>query len=312
MAFCAPIELPESSAANKCNSRCSLLYDYPTTTLQYEFKNEYLKIKPDSNSESVTFDSVKYSVKEARVYSSALHKYPNSNDNIGELVIEHNSTSGGKTLIICIPIKLQSLDAGPTTPLDKIMKFATTDSGTIDIPNFGLNKLIPKTLRETVNGGYYTYKGPPLDSCVATSTIDYIVFDIDKTNCPKISQPTYDKLQSTLTESDFDTKPAGDEQTVSYSTTPPSNTPLGDADEIYIQCTPTDATSTSEETLVAADTPYNLDGLKWTFNWNDVMNHPALLFIIGILMMALFMYICKKIINMISVLGEKMGSFKIS
>ena len=271
-------------------------------------------MKPESNSESVTFNSTKYSVKEARVYSSALHKYPNSNNNIGELVIEHNSTSGGKTLIICIPIKLQSSDAGSTTLLDKIIDRAKTDSGTIYIPNFGLNKLIPETLRESLNGGYYTYKGPQLNNCnnVATSTIDYIVFDIHKTNCPKISQTTYDNLQKLLNSNQTQPAPAGDEQTVSYSTTPPSNTPLGDADEIYIQCTPTDATSTSEETLVAADTPYNLDGLKWTFNWNDVMNHPALLFIIGILMMALFMYICKKILNMISVLGEKMGSFKIS
>ena len=250
-------------------------------------------------SSPVTFNSNKYTIDDIRIYPSALHKYPNSG-NIGELVIRHSSTNNGKTLIMCIPIKSSSVETGPQTSLEKMIELVDTDQGTINIPNFKLNTLIPITPIVSTKGGYYAYNGPPnLDNstCSNNKNTQYIVFDIDNKDCPKISNKTYEKLKTLVTPQSWNPKPPVDGQTVSYSKTRPS-VELN-SDEIYIDCQPIDSTtSKSEEILVAADTKYNLKGLKWS--WNDIMNHPALLFIIGILMMALFMYICKKIIYVVT------------
>ena len=118
-----------------------------------------------------------YNVDEIRVFSPSLHTY-NGEHADAEFIIHHINNSGGKNLIVCIPISSNlglpgNASTQLTTVINSMSKMGNNpdEGGNIQGLNFNLNNFIP-------NNYFYTYTATrPFYPCI--KCIDYIVFEMD-------------------------------------------------------------------------------------------------------------------------------------
>ena len=112
-----PVDIVHPDHITPCYEKCKLLYNFKLSGIAATNKNNYLSIEPsDKTSTSVIYSSSdvgncnnggtgNYGVEEIRIFHPSLHTYQGSKAE-GEVIIYLNNMSGGRNLIICIPITL--------------------------------------------------------------------------------------------------------------------------------------------------------------------------------------------------------------
>jgi hypothetical protein len=172
----------------------------------------------------VIYNTISYEVSRIAVVSPSYHKYEGKQTN-AEMIIYHTPVLGGLNLNVYIPITISSNTDEPSNILSKIIKdtanFASTTgkTTTVTIPNFTLNKLVPKK-------EFYSYTDPnSKSSCIVYNKKYSInISTSDATTLNQIIRP-------------FKAIAYGD---YLYKNTKGPNTALDEMDDqIYIKCNPT-------------------------------------------------------------------------
>jgi hypothetical protein len=182
---------------------------------------------PYDGSSQVTFNSMSYTPRYINIFKPALHSFNGTKAN-AELIIFHTS-QGGQGLLVCIPII--STDSNDPTYLNQIIDQIPDqgeDEANINIPNFNLNNVIPKS-------PYYFYKNNLIWNCTSRTIYNYVVFNPSQGSV-SVSSAMLKKLGSMIQPLGL----SGEFKGIVYynvnGTT--SNNQLGD-DQIYIDCKPT-------------------------------------------------------------------------
>lgn len=224
MSCTAPINIIRTEA-DQCSLKCLLWYNYGNSSCTVTNQSDSLLIRYDGSSD-VMFNSLKYNPTEIRIYKPSIHTFDGQYAD-AEMVITHTSDNGG--LLICIPIvsnKNANASTG-TNLLDDIIKHAPRqkDSTTLNIHDFNLNFLIPKS-------AYYSYTGTiPYGTC-GTAQYQYVVFPKQSI---QIQKDTLDALGGLIHDSYISVHPGQCYYNEKGTT---QNGFSGDG-QIYIDCQPT-------------------------------------------------------------------------
>ena len=183
-----PINLEHTD--NKCFNKCRFSYDFKNTTITAKNKKEYISIElADKDMVTAQYSSAntrmcrnggnsRLSVQELRVYAPSLHTYGSNKERAdGELFILLNNTSGGRHVIVSVPISTQNgtmplASSALTDVISFLAKMGNSEGEGGDVKglNFNLNDFIPQ------NVGFYSYVASvPWDPCEKCT--DYIVYD---------------------------------------------------------------------------------------------------------------------------------------
>ena len=279
----SPIDINPSKVSGDCEAKCAFSYNYPNVSCSATNRGTYISLlyQPTSNP-PVTFNTNGYNVSEVRIYSPSLHTF-NSQQTAAEIIIIHNSTKGGKPLLICIPLTNSNTSNTCSNQLDKIISNVANscpsegECSQVNIELYSLNTFIQ-------NKPYFSYSGTtPYQPC--SQDVDFIVFTRDSninimdSTLQTLNQIISDSKTKTVTNNKFFINPKGPNQSQS--------------DEIYIDCQPVNV---SEETVEISKkksdpTPINFDSL---------IKNPVFIAIMGSLIFIIILYIGKLVLNIIS------------
>jgi hypothetical protein len=194
----APIDIRVSTPLDVCDVKCKLSYNFKALTdIVASNMSTYLKIVPANKAATtVGYSSTdtpnckhggdgKFVVSEIRIYTPSIHTYATQRDlSNGELIIFLNNITGGRNLLICIPISssassasLKSAGIQLETIITQMSSTGNTSGQSSQIKglNFNLDKFMPPPGK-----GYYKYTAsfftlsPPCIKC-----LDYVVYDIN-------------------------------------------------------------------------------------------------------------------------------------
>tara|TARA_Y100000591_G_C21772437_1_gene666296 strand:+ start:130 stop:1140 length:1011 start_codon:yes stop_codon:yes gene_type:complete len=173
-----------------CTKKCLFNYDFKKSSITAYNKKKYISIKLDNKNEiAATFSSTptqlcsggttgRLTVEEIRIYTPSIHTYGSNGDKAdGELLIIFNNTSGGRHLVMSIPIlstggTLVNASSQLVPIINQLSRIGNSngEGGIISGLNFNLNQFIP------INKGFYKYSASlPWNSCEKCT--DYIVYD---------------------------------------------------------------------------------------------------------------------------------------
>ena len=225
----SPINVSMNSS-EKCSMKCAYSFNYPITNLTVVNEGEYYRFGPDPQAvPPVVYNNDKYVVQEMRLYAPSLHRY-GGQQNTAELVIVHDNLSGGRGLLVCIPL----IQNGPITDasaiVDELIRTATqrapaqgASGGTIPLPTFTFGKLVP------YGKPFFSYQATlPYKPC--TGSVNIVVLSRDSAIGITAA------IGTTITANQYVTHnpPTG----VFYNAKGASNS-AGSGGDIYIECQPT-------------------------------------------------------------------------
>ena len=275
MSCTAPFNIVKKKAG-KCSLKCLLWYKYGSSSCTVTNNTDQLIITYDGESD-VMFNSLHYAPTQVRIFKPSIHKFEGQYAD-AELVITHTSNNGG--LLICIPIMANtSVNASMgTTILDDIIAHAPNqkDSTTLNINDFNLNYIIPKS-------AYYSYTGTVAYDKKCKEEYQYVVF-------PKyslmIQKTTLDTLGTFIHDSWIEVK----EGTCYYNSKGTTQNGFSGDGQIYIDCQPTN----EEEEIIykepVASKPMNTD-------WIYTLGYFIGGFIFMYIMVKLMIYFLNDVIN---------------
>lgn len=223
----SPVNIVKATAG-KCDLKCSVTFNYGTTSVRAENKGDFIRLAFDpENKPPVIFNAQKYVVQEARIFQPSLHTF-NGQHTAAELIITHQNQSSNQNLLVCVPISGSGSASGTLdTILKQVAQKANTKGSSTNISSssFSIKQLVP-------NKPFFNYVGTlPYSPC--NGSYEYIVFD--KGNAITITDSALLNLAKVVTPAVYATHtPVGG---LFYNSTGPGT--LTDGDDIYIECNPT-------------------------------------------------------------------------
>ena len=98
----SPIDINIRSISGNCDLKCAYNFKYPISSCNATNRGDYLSLSYDAFSNPpATYNTKPYNVTEIRIYIPSLHSFVGKKT-AGEIVIIHNSTSGGNSLLVCV------------------------------------------------------------------------------------------------------------------------------------------------------------------------------------------------------------------
>ena len=280
----SPIDIIQSNT-DKCDLKCSVAFNYKTTSVRAENKGDFIRLvfDPDTNI-PVIYNTQKYNVQEARIYQSSLHTY-GGNHTLGEILIVHQNQSRNETLIVCVPItETENSPSVLDNILNQISQKANTNGSSTNISGniFNLNQIVPQK-------PFYSYTGTlPYSPCNGKS--EYIVFG--KKDAISILNSTVKNLKRIINSSNYTVrKPVGG---LFYNSSGPSKAGV-DGDDIYIECNPT---GEEGETLVKK--PKNSHDSASSDAWEKLKNSGVLVIIHALIILFIIVKIFDYLIRKLS------------
>jgi len=267
-----------------CDLKCKYGFDYPNTNLLITNRGDYLSLRTDPEQiASVVYNANKYNVQGIRIFNPSLHTYKGKQSD-GEIIIIHKNITGTGDLLVTLPIKKVNYQNSSTELLDKIINASVKrtpslgENTTLNIDNFSLNDLVPKSRP------FYSYTGTlPYSPC--NGQYDYVVFDTE--NSIPIYTETLDKFKKIITPSEI--KTIETKELLYYNRLGASRIGSGDSD-LYIECRPT-GSSDKKEIFVKK---------KKMMNIKDIFASKIFQGLLGILIMILVMKLAHYVFNKIS------------
>lgn len=296
-----PIDITESKNILNCRGKCNLNYNYNSTTVLANNKENYLQIIPNNRSTNVLEFSTNsrsskcssmggsYKLQDIRIYHPSLHTF-NGRRSDAELVIYHKNSGGGNDLIICLPISTSSgTQMTATRQLSNILNYAVTvaqtpgSGGTVSGFNLELNDFIP-------NKGFYTYSAslpfPPCSKCVS-----YIVYSISEASI-NISDDLFSRFKKIIKQKKFPIQKFSNTLGLAYNSAGAGRLGSSD-DQIYIDCQPV---GSSGQTLIEekiSNAP-SLGDINIIEEIKKFFNTPFGSVLIGIIIMIIIYFLISK------------------
>jgi hypothetical protein len=256
------INISPKNVYGKCDLKCVYNFKYKESSLTV--KNNGINISmtcDNSNVPPVMYNEVKYNVSQIILFSPSLHLF-NENKVDAELIVEHTPESGGENLFVCVPIIKSSDSTTASTLLSQVIAGvaanapAANETTTINLSDFTLNKIIPKS-------PFFSYSGT-----YSNSTADFIVFG--KNYAIPLSEKILNVLGSIIKP--FNLPMIGDNLFFNAKG-PNSSGSIGDG--IYISCQPT---GSSEEEIDITNTKSSS-----SYDMENLMDNSTFKIIIKIL-----------------------------
>lgn len=290
----APINISIQNVTNTCDYKCAYSFSYHNSSCVATNRGDYVALSYDNASaSSVSYNSLSYNVQEARIYIPSLHSYSGSKTD-GEFIIVHVSATGGKPLLVSIPIRVNNSNSVSSQLFKQVVgtmgNLAHSDgqSTTVTLDQYNFNTLVPKK-------PFYSYSATePYQPCV--TNVDYVVFD-PMTASLDMTNDTLNTLRSIISNNNYDIKTGPllfyNEKGAKYGTST--------GDQIYIDCTPLSATD-NDMVEVVTQTGSSM-------SIGDLMSSPYFYPIIAIIIIILILVGTSKLLGIFrgSIVG---GSIK--
>jgi len=279
----APINISLANVSGKCDLKCDYKFNYTTSSCSATNRDNYISLSYDNQTSSpVLYNSVGYNVQELRIYTPSLHSYSGTKTD-AELIIIHNSPSGLKPLLVCIPIRTSnatSISSNLFTTIINIMSANAPSDGettSVNFDNYNLNNLVPKK-------PFFSYTATePYQPC--SGSVDYIVFG-PAISSLDINSDTLQTMKKIIKANEYDVKKG---PLLFYNGKGPGQGGAG-GDDIYIDCQPV---GTSDETeIVITD-----NGSSYDYTIYDVWNSPFFQLIIALIVFSLLFYLLSVIFS---------------
>lgn len=293
----SPINI--SKSAKDCTSICNYQYSYGLSDCQLTNKGDYLSIITSQSGNSVSFNNTIYSLTGCRLYRPSLHTYNGSHAE-AELILVHGG-SGGKNLLVCIPVVSGKGSSQSATFFNAFVPLAPQTEGgkaSVNVNNWTLNTVIPKA-------GYYFYQATaPFPPC--TGSFNFVVFD--KSSPAYIAAADLPHLEAAVKAQTYVVKPTiptglfynrggtinGGAPGISGSSSGNS----GSDSEIYIDCRPVGQEDDDDEdesvyTIPKFNFEHDEDKLKQFFKGKTGMT------LVSVLVGIVALIILKKVYNIV-------------
>jgi carbonic anhydrase len=296
----APIDISMSKILGNCDLKCSYSFHYSNSSCVATNRGDYISISYDkTSSPPVLYNTLGFDVKEIRLYTPSLHSYNDSKTD-GELIIVHNSNTGAKPLLVCIPIKSNNTSSISAiffnTLIDTVASNAPSDgeSTTVNIPKFNLDLLVPKK-------PFFSYLATePYQPC--SEEVEYVVYSPLESSLDIMSD-TFSKLQTIIKSNPYDIKTGSN---LFYNDKGPSNGGAGTG-EIYIDCQPVG---------MSEDTTEIVTDIGASFSFKDWLKNPIVQLVLGSLIFIILLYIVKYVLGLIkptkggAIINNMKGGFR--
>lgn len=288
------MDISKKNIKGLCDYKCAFSFDYPTNNPVITNKMIYLSLTPDDTTiPPVMYNGQPYLVSQVHIYSPSLHLF-NGEKLAGELVVLHSPQNGGTNLNVCIPINVNNSSEG-TSILNKLIKFAvnnvptTDDSMTLNMSNFSLNDIVPKS-------PFYNYVGKDINN---DYDVNYIVFGKDSSLY--ITDDISTKLSNIITSMELPI--LSDSYLFFNKKGVVSSEENG---EIYISCENTNTSKEMEQVTTASKN-------STVFNWSDAFKNPiwiTIFSIIGAIFLCLFIYYMLNIVYLKILIPTRSDSYR--
>lgn len=176
----APINVP-TAVNQECTVKCNLEYNFGLSSCSIITKEHYLDIMCFDGTNTIKSDMASGSliVTKTHLYAPSLNYFDGSKAD-AELIICLNG--GGKTILLCIPIKSSEKASASAKWFSKIIAYAPTqkDAGKkvgVRVNNFTLNDVIPEAPYIIYEGGTFS-AGKPVELPCAKDNV-MIIFNKD-------------------------------------------------------------------------------------------------------------------------------------
>lgn len=275
----APIDISRDNVIGKCDLKCEFSFHYNDSSCIATNRGDYISLSYDtSNSPPVTYNSSPYDVKEIRIYSPSLHSF-NGTKADAEFIIIHQSSSGAKPLLVCIPIKSSNSGETSSKNLSNIIRTvasnapAENEQTTVNISRFNLNAFVPRK-------PFFSYTASePYQPCNVDQN-EYIVFPSD--SAIGIPELVLSALKKLITENVYDIKPSPG---LFFNEKGPTNGP--GSDQIYIDCQPVG--QSEEEEVVITDSGSSAD----TITAENIFQNKYFQMLLGAIIFIAIIYLVK-------------------
>lgn len=245
------INISPKNVEGKCDNKCSYDFEYSHTNLVATNIGTLIMLKCENTSRpQVFYNNEKYMTNFMFIATPSIHKF-NDNSVAAELLIEHECVTGGKKLIVCIPIIKSSNSNDATSLLTEVINNVAANAPkggektNINMSDFNLNSIVPSK-------PFYAYAGNDMHG----QSSDFIVFGI--INAIPLNNDVLNRLNNIIRPNSIQARGGS----IFYNSIGPGkNNKSGEG--IYISCKPT-GSSTEETTVVNATTSDSSESL-----WND-------------------------------------------
>ena len=272
-----------TSTAQKCLNKCMFMYNYSGSS-SCVVKNEGSIVSIDyDGGGDVTFNNVTFTPKTILLFAPSLHKYEGEQA-LAELIVIHRSTSPTMDgLLVCIPIAISAENTSASIILKEIITNLPEQetSVSLNIPDFNLNRIIPKA-------PFFNYAGPmPYGECLPNSVYQYIVFHPAHQGAVALSEDLVKKFRGMVNFSYITATPGDDVFFNEKGTT--ANGFSGDG-QIYIKC---QSTNVSDEEIIfkeSGDGKNNAADAAWLVELTKYVLGFAFIVLIYIVIQLLLAY----------------------
>ena len=194
----APINVP-STVAQEGGEHTNFFFDYGKSPCSVTNKTTYLDIMcfdgTNKVSCGITGDLV---VTGVRLYQPSLNTYSGSKQD-AELIITHSG--GGKNLYVCVPITSSRSVGGTSEWFSQVIPFSPNkknSSVSVNVSNFTLNTVIPKTSYLIYEGGTFDWGCSKQDVMIIFSKDNSIsMLSKDLSTLKKLISPASYNVQDT-------------------------------------------------------------------------------------------------------------------
>jgi hypothetical protein len=217
------INISKDNIQGKCDLKCFYSFKYNDSNITAKNNGVMISLAYDiSNTPPAVYNNDKYNVSNIYITCPSIHIFDGINA-VGEIIIEHISTTGGSQLNVAIPFTSSTESNSASSLITQIIDTvasnapANGESTNLNISGFSLQNIIPKK---------------PFYSYTDSANNNWIVFDI--MNAIPLSSSTLSTLGTIIQPFSITT----DGNILFYNSTGP-NSSLINSEGIYISCQPT-------------------------------------------------------------------------
>ena len=274
-----PMNISPQNIAGNCTLKCDFSFDFPVSSCTATNNGNTLKLSFNYPSPPVIFNNTKYNFTEADLNSPSQLLY-NNQQTSAELILGFQPVSGGKFLIVTIPLSTNGISGAASNKISEIInaasKGAPSQGGSTNqgIADFTLNDFIP--LKE-----FYSFSYPDWADFVSFGSQSAIyISQNDLTTLQKIIKPT--------TSGSFFSGPS----LYVNKQGPTKGLGLSGGSDIYIDCQPTNSSEEETNEVVNNKAPTTTYDAGPTI-FGIIFNPFFLLLIFALIFVALIMGINK-------------------
>jgi len=153
------INISPNNISGRCDLKCAYNFKYPVTNITARNDGSFIILSSDNTAEPVvTYNRQKYTVSNILITCPSIHTF-NDAAAPAEILIVHTPVLGGADLIVGVPMVESGNSTNATDILTEVISTVSTnapssgESTNVNMNNFSLEEIVPKTRFFTYNSG---------------------------------------------------------------------------------------------------------------------------------------------------------------